>query len=215
MMDSAWVKDKLSFRPQFEYVVDTFSTWATTHLRRTTNAPELLTTQWKIVFAIYYYSLLLSDAPTHHDGLISFLTKRIGLMLNLPAALIDDLFSVYEEKLITLFENQIENNVNYQKHLPLNILGECLTTVAGDTMQITPTILYNVLSPTATTNSNKSQITGVALEHPPTFMLLMYFAGARGFASNTGLGITIKNLLRRHDVKAFELQLGNLTKFEP
>jgi hypothetical protein len=72
-------------------------------------------------------------------------------------------------------------------------------------------MVYNIVANAGLRISSAAQINTVSLEHPTTFITMMYYAKMKGFNSDTKLGLEIKNIVSKHDVNLFDRVLTSIT----
>jgi hypothetical protein len=216
-MDANWFVEKEAFVSIKDFITDTFSNWLGNLLYRSMNAPLYVVSQWKMIAAIYYLSFFIDDIPHNKEILKAYLYKNVTKITRLPLTMLEELFSNHEETIYSLFINQQQYNPNFHKEhgmefkQPIIALCELLSKITDNTIMINHHMVYNIVANAGLRISSAAQINTVSLEHPTTFITMMYYAKMKGFNSDTKLGLEIKNIVSKHDVNLFDRVLTSIT----
>jgi len=202
MLDLLWLTDKEVFFAQEAFVADTFSTWVSSGISRKLDNNLLITTNFRIISAIYYMGLFSNEAYAHDEDIIIMLLKRLPRIINIPAQNIHDLINVNEELIIELFRNGSVHNCKMQKN-KIFLFAHALTELNNNAYDIDPSIVYNSTVRGAFIAANATEISSIGLEHPPTFIAMMSCAIQKSMQNTTALGKSMMGLLKKHDVEGF------------
>jgi hypothetical protein len=209
----AWAKDREYYYGFEAFIVDAFSTWFSYGLQRNTNAALLTATNYRIIAAIYYLGLFSNETYSRNDDVIAVILKRIPRIINIPAQFINDLIAVNEEVVVNLFKNGSSFH-NYTIENRLRTLATALTILTNDSYVVDPGIIYNSTCRGAFISSNSVEISSIALEHPPTFVSMMYCVTQKGLQANTTLGRAITGIARKYDKAAFDRFIGSIAPLD-
>ena len=91
LIDLIWFNNREILSPLFPFVLDAFSTWVASGIQRSTGVNLLMATYFKIIAAIFYYSLLIDNSLVNKEDIINTILMRLPRMINIPAQTINDL----------------------------------------------------------------------------------------------------------------------------
>lgn len=205
LLDLAWVNDKEIFSSQSNFVIDTFSSWFSYGLQRNTNASLLTATNYRIIAAIYYLGLFSEKHIFKDEDVILYILKKLPRMISIPAQLIDDLITLNESAVISLF-----NNGSIQTENRILQLSNILTVLTNEAFTIDPGIIYNSLCRGAFIASNSIEIASIAIEHPPTLIAMISCVTQKGLQNKTALGKAVLGIMRKHDMDSYNKFIMNV-----
>ena len=198
LIDLAWVEDKEIFFGQENLIIDAFSSWFSFGLQRNTNANLITATNYRIIAAIYYLGIFSNEHILKDDDVITLILKKLPRIIRIPAQFIDDLIALNETAIIALYKC---GNGGLSK---IHILADTLTVLTDESFKIDTGIIYNSLCRGAFIAANAIEISSIAIEHPPTFVAMMYCVTQKGLQQHTNLGRVVAGLVRKYDMEHFD-----------
>jgi len=201
-----WNKNREYFTSVERLIVDAFSSWVSFRLQHTTNCNILTSTHYRIVAAIYYLGLLTYSEHFSNENCIIYILKHIPPIINIPTQVVNDLITLDEETIITVFRH-IDDNKS-----AIHILAEAITKMTDGETLITPSVMYNSCCRNAFISSNSLEIATISMEYVPDFIAMLQLVATRGLQNKTGLGKILLSIQRKHDMLGFDKFVERVTQ---
>ena len=195
-LNIAWLTNKEVFFNQQNLIIDAFSSWFSYGLQKSINCDLRTTTNFRIIAAIFYLGLFNNNVFVKDEDIKFYCSKKISMYCRIPPELIYDLFeSSTGEWLYNLFRACYSNEYKFL----LDIVANALSTASYENIEITTGIINNSLCAGAYIGSLSSNVTRIALEHPPTFTFILSCVYDISSQKNTSVGKALAGIIKRHD----------------
>lgn len=197
-IEHAWLMSPDIFASQDSLIVDIFSTWFSKYIANRLNLDTRSDEQLKVLAAIFYAGKLHSKEELDRDELEFWLLRRLPKMLRISADFISEVLDDREEMIWKIWLGSLPD------------LATTFNDIMDNSVEIDIEAIYNALSRGAFIGANNVEIVSVAIEHPPTFMILVDYALEKGLQGKTTLGRISNSLAGKHNHKKFKAFMHNI-----
>lgn len=198
-IELSWSDDPDGFSGHVGILVDLFASWFSNSLTIKSDLPLEVSTNFKILAATYYLGLLHRPEEMSNEDISIRLLRLLPRILRVAAPLITRIMDTHSGMLESLYDHSLSDGYNSK----LEELSRYLDIVSNEEYGINISTIFNVLSRGAFVGSNSPEITGIALEHIPTFAMIAYIVSLKGIQGRTSIGRTFDGIKRKHDVESF------------
>ena len=201
MVEFEWQRNPSMFNNTLSQLVDIWSRWVANALDQSLNIHVLQSESIRAVCAIYWMGNILQlwQDPIAMEDSKTLLLKRLPRILSAPATLLSsNLLEPLESEvhaLLTDPDNRIDRLVS--------VIG----LVTEDAYAIDLNTLYTACTQGAYVGANSAEVAGVALEHVPTFAVIVSVTGRRGIQGKTKIGRIAESVVRRSGLNELELSI--------
>ncbi len=200
-LDLDWAYRQSLFLPLNDIVVDSFSTWFANGISRRLDITSHLVVKIRILAAIYYLGMMDNASEINDRDLEYYLMRSIPRMLGIPVQLLLDLFDEDKDTVLDLYRKSAHSVTQTNK---LSVLIYAISAFNSINYDIDVGVVQNSVCGGAIIVANAINITATALEHPPTFIMMMFMVMQKGNQSRTTLGLAVDSISRRHDRAVFD-----------
>lgn len=206
-LELAWVNDTVDFGSQADLVVDVFATWFANGLTRRMNMSMVENNQLRILAAIYYLHFLHRAEGLSDEETAITLLKVLPRILRVPAPLVDEILGALDKEHITaLYGYKGEQTPGSSVYLELML--ELFNTLTDHSFKLTTPIVFNSLTRGAFISANSPELAAISIEHPPAFMLMIWYAMQKGIHGKTSIGLAASAVTRKHNEDKFNQFMG-------
>lgn len=207
-LEVAWSKTPEKFVGISKLSADVFATWVSNNIGRNLDLTVDIIGQVKLVCAIYWLGFFLEEELDNERALF-YILKQLPRILRVPSMLIERLFSEHKDKLVGLLNhtNPDDHDTDYD---PLGATIETINSIIDGSGEITRPVLYNTVCRGAFSTSNGIEICATALEHPPTFALMVFYSVNNHFQRKLSIGSVTGTLIKNHDDRTYTRTIHRL-----
>ena len=199
----AWIEDTHEFGSQMDFVTDVFASWFSNGITKRLNMTMAENQQLRILAAVYYLHFLHRSEGTDAIEANLILLRILPKILRVPATMVEEVLgAVGETEIGELYSYEGEETPSSTNYL--DALLRAFNNMTDDAHKLTQAVVMQSLTRGAFVAANSPEITSIAIEHPPTFYVMIYFALQKGVHGRTTLGVTTASVARRHNEEKFE-----------
>lgn len=208
-IDLAWAMDTAEFGSQADIVTDIFASWFANGLTKRLQMTMVENQYLRILAAIYYLHFLHRSEGLSDEETAITLLKVLPRILRVPAPMIEDVLNaVNPEQITQLYAYAGEKTPNSAVYLEL--LLSLFNQLTDNTYKLTTALVFNSLARGAFISANSDEIACIAIEHPPTLMIMIWFAMQKGIHGKTTLGVVVGSVSRRHNEDKFNTFMSSI-----
>jgi hypothetical protein len=200
-MEVFWMHNTLEWAGHAGFVSDIFGSWMSNCVTRRLNMSIMENQQLRILGCIYYLRPLLMEMSASEEDIIAMVVKLVPKYLRLPAEMVDTLITGHETVIAELF--RYTGDKSEQPGYYLQKMCDIFNAVTDNSYKLNPAVIFQCCCNGAFICVNSQELASIAIEHPPTFMLMMYHCMQKGPQSKTNIGLTVQGLMKKHNDDAF------------
>ena len=199
ILEINWIEDRVEWASQADLVCDVFASWFADGITRRMNMSMLENQQLRVLAAIYYLHFLHRHVNINEEETFTMLLKVIPRMLRVPATTLQDIASaIGEDRLNALYS--YKGNETAPAWSYLDEVCAMFNDLTDNAYRMNTALVNQCLVRGAFICANAPEITAIAIQHPPTLFLMVWYCANKGFQNKTGIVMKVQALGRRHGI---------------
>ena len=213
-----WLTSNGSFVSVKDFIIDVFASWTSTSFARLWNLSVVQASQVRVVMAVYYNSFF-----TTMEDPEAYALKNLSILLRTPKQVISDLIdlsiannsplkNIVEAPIYTRDTKDGKGFSSTKMIAMYKFIGDNIIS-AGESFlkQQNVNILLNGLINGGFAGANNTEITAIAVEHPPAMLAIMKRCLEDGFQKKFKIGMAVDSVKRNYDITEFNKFFTYLT----
>lgn len=191
-----WVRSRDPFVGHAHLTTDIYSTWVSNSIGMRLNLSMDVVVRVKVLAAVYWLGLLHGITEMDTEEVNIKLLTLLPRIAGVPATFVNEIITHDSDLLKELY-------LNTDGLQPITKLPPAIESVTNDEYDINTKVLYSMVTPGSYVGDNAVEVSGIALESPPTFYALVNLTGDKGIQSKTSIGKAVGYVKRKHNYEAF------------